>query len=418
MTLNIGFVSTRFAGIDGVSLEAAKWAEVIESFGHHCYWFAGESNRRDEVTFLEKRAHFKTELNERINSEVYSDRESSTNVDKVIIEEKDGLKLALSLFLEKYKIDFLIVENALSIPMQIPLGLALKEILAKSGIPAIAHNHDFYWERSRFHLNGHKKMIEKTFPPALPNVRHVVINSKAQHKLYRRTGIVSQVIPNVMNYSTPPAVDPDRASQFRKAIGLRSDDILILQPTRLIPRKRIETTLEIITQLNDPRCKLVVPHDVDDEGWEYYRWISAKCEKLDIDIRFTHDIVGDPLINNFDPASEFSLWEVYEAADMITYPSLCEGFGNALLEAIYHKKPIVLNRYEIFVADIEPKGFDIIKFDQKITDETISQIRTVLTDETRKREMVETNFRLAKQFYSYDLLSEKLSELIPPPLAA
>ena len=34
MSLNVGFVSTRFSGIDGVSLEAAKWAEVLEDLGH------------------------------------------------------------------------------------------------------------------------------------------------------------------------------------------------------------------------------------------------------------------------------------------------------------------------------------------------------------------------------------------------
>ena len=39
---NIGFVSTRFAGIDGVSLEASKWSEVLEQNGHNCFWFAGE----------------------------------------------------------------------------------------------------------------------------------------------------------------------------------------------------------------------------------------------------------------------------------------------------------------------------------------------------------------------------------------
>ena len=42
MRLNIGFVSTRFAGIDGVSLESSKWAEVLEDLGHLCFWFAGE----------------------------------------------------------------------------------------------------------------------------------------------------------------------------------------------------------------------------------------------------------------------------------------------------------------------------------------------------------------------------------------
>ena len=38
----IGFVSTRFAGTDGVSLEAAKWSAVLEGDGHECFWYAGE----------------------------------------------------------------------------------------------------------------------------------------------------------------------------------------------------------------------------------------------------------------------------------------------------------------------------------------------------------------------------------------
>ena len=41
-THNAGFISTRFAGQDGVSLEAAKWANVFEKFGITCFYFAGE----------------------------------------------------------------------------------------------------------------------------------------------------------------------------------------------------------------------------------------------------------------------------------------------------------------------------------------------------------------------------------------
>ena len=45
MSKNIGFISTRFAGTDGVSLESSKWAEVFEKSGHSCFWFAGELDR-------------------------------------------------------------------------------------------------------------------------------------------------------------------------------------------------------------------------------------------------------------------------------------------------------------------------------------------------------------------------------------
>jgi hypothetical protein len=34
MGKNIGFVSTRFAGTDGVTLESSKWSQVLENIGH------------------------------------------------------------------------------------------------------------------------------------------------------------------------------------------------------------------------------------------------------------------------------------------------------------------------------------------------------------------------------------------------
>jgi hypothetical protein len=59
MGLNVGFVSTRFAGIDGVSLEASKWAQIFEGEGHNCHWFAGELTKNTIVSILETRANFK-----------------------------------------------------------------------------------------------------------------------------------------------------------------------------------------------------------------------------------------------------------------------------------------------------------------------------------------------------------------------
>jgi HD-GYP domain-containing protein (c-di-GMP phosphodiesterase class II) len=51
---NIGFVSTRFAGIDGVSLEASKWEEVFEQRGHRCFWFAGKLDQNPEKSSLNR----------------------------------------------------------------------------------------------------------------------------------------------------------------------------------------------------------------------------------------------------------------------------------------------------------------------------------------------------------------------------
>jgi len=65
------------------------------------------------------------------------------------------LKIRLQEFIEQFKIDLLVVENALTIPMHIPLGVALTEYIAETLIPTIAHHHDFYWERTRFSVNAY-----------------------------------------------------------------------------------------------------------------------------------------------------------------------------------------------------------------------------------------------------------------------
>ena len=50
MPENVGFVSTRFAGTDGVSLEAAKWAEVLWDERHVSYWYGGALDRDPGVS--------------------------------------------------------------------------------------------------------------------------------------------------------------------------------------------------------------------------------------------------------------------------------------------------------------------------------------------------------------------------------
>ena len=52
---------------------------------------------------------------------------------------------------------------------------------------------------------------------------------------------------------------------------------------------------------------------------------------------------------------------------MVTYPSLYEGFGNAFLEAVYFHKPILVNRYSVYIVDIEPKGFEVVAMDGFLT---------------------------------------------------
>ena len=86
-----------------------------------------------------------------------------------------------------------------------------------------------------------------------------------------------------------------------------------------------------------------------------------------VDLRFVSERVGEERQLNDRGQKVFTLWDLYQFADMVTYPSIYEGFGNALLEAIYFRVPIVTNRYSIFIEDIEPKGFSMPVIDGFIT---------------------------------------------------
>ncbi|MGD2272289.1 MAG: glycosyltransferase family 1 protein, partial [Desulfobacterales bacterium] len=95
MSKNIGFVSTRFAGTDGVTMEASKWAEVLEGSGHRCFWFAGELDREPELSYLVLEAHFRYEQNQWIDKRIWGKKGRKPSVTETIQALKSILKVQL-----------------------------------------------------------------------------------------------------------------------------------------------------------------------------------------------------------------------------------------------------------------------------------------------------------------------------------
>ena len=108
----------------------------------------------------------------------------------------------------------------------------------------------------------------------------------------------------------------------------------------------------------------------------------------------------------------YSLWDVYALADLVTYPSLYEGFGNAFLEAVYHRKPLLVNRYDIFMRDIEPKGFETVTIDGYVTNFAAEQVQKLLSDPDRQKAITDKNYDLGKKYFSYDVLRNKLRMIL------
>jgi glycosyltransferase involved in cell wall biosynthesis len=411
MGKNIGFISTRFAGTDGVTIESSKWASVLEDEGHRCFWLAGELERGLDESMLVPEAHFKYEDNLWINQKIFGCKGRSSDVTLAIHTLKRVLKNKIEAFVSGFEIDLLVIQNALTIPLHVPLGVAITEFIAETQIPTIAHHHDFYWERTRFIVNAVGDYLRMSFPPSLPSMEHVVINSGAQEELALRTGITSVIIPNVLDFDNPPRRNDDSAMAFRNEIGLSADDKIILQPTRVVQRKGIEHALQLVGDLRDPRYKLVISHEAGDEGYEYLEWLKKESQEHGVDLRMVDLKVSDPYYADNNDAG-YSLWDIYPHADFITYPSLYEGFGNAFLEAIYFYKPLLINRYAIFVRDIEPKGFDLAVMDGFLTQKNVQTVKEILESPERRKKMVEHNYEIAKRYYSFKFLRSRLSTIL------
>lgn len=103
-------------------------------------------------------------------------------------ELKTRIKEQLVAFHQRFGFNILVVQNALAIPMNIPLGLALAEFIFETDIPVNAHHHDLAWQRQRFNSPAAMDYLRSAFPPIHPRIRHVVINSLAGEQLGRHTG--------------------------------------------------------------------------------------------------------------------------------------------------------------------------------------------------------------------------------------
>jgi glycosyltransferase involved in cell wall biosynthesis len=292
------------------------------------------------------------------------------------------------------------------------------------------------------------ELVDLYLPPRDSLAKQVVINSLAQKQLLKRKGIQATIIPNVFDFEAPPWVPDEYNCDFRARIGLKEDDIMILQATRIVTRKGIELAIEFVKALGNPtrrsqfkkkglydgrkfddnsRIVLVLAgYALDDVTGRYKSLLTHKARELGVEIVFIEDIVGESRETRGDK-KVYSLWDTYVFADFVTYPSLWEGWGNQLLEALKAKLPLMLFEYPVYEVDIKDNDFRVVSLgnqisgrdehglvtiDPEIIAKTADQAVEFLTDAELRQETVDHNFRMAKRYYSMDALHIYLRQMM------
>lgn len=409
--MRIGLVGTRLAGVDGVSFETLKWEQVLRRLGHETRLCAGElpRGRDDGRQILEM--HFTSPPAAAVSAAAFDQTADPTTVRVEINRLAEQLLPPLAAWVDAEAIELLIVENAWAIPMQLPLGVALARLVRELRIPTIGHHHDYAWERERFATCVVPDVLEQAFPPDLPTVRHVSINSLAAAELQRHRGLPSTVIPNAYEFEIPPPQRDDYSRSLRGELGMGTHNLLVVQPTRVVPRKGIELAIELVHQLDDPHAHLLVTSPAGDEGLDYLSRLHVLADQRGVDLRYGADRFAHERWHHSDRMI-FAVTDSYLEADLITFPSLYEGFGNALIETVYFGKPLVVNRYSVYDADIRPLGFRFVEIDGAITDATVAGVRELVRDQERREADAAHNFAIAREHLGFRMLEQRLSAVI------
>lgn len=451
MGKNIGILHYIAGFTDGVSLEMNKWKRVLEGMGHRVFLCAGKFGTGEGV-LVEELYHHRPDVR-LLNYNTFRALRDYPDVNAYRAELNrlsDAIEKKLLAFIDEKQINWLIVQNIWSVGINPAAALALANVVQNRQLPVWAHHHDFYFERPTDILTNAAalELADCYLPPRNPLIQHVVINSLAQQKLLARKGIAATLIPNVFDFDAPPWQIDEYNDDFRAQIGLGVDDILVLQATRIVTRKGIELALDFVHALNSHhrRAKLekqglynghkftsksrivlvLAGYALDDRTGRYKNLLIEKAQKLDVEALFIEDIIGESRTTR-NGQKIYALWDTYAHADFVTYPSLWEGWGNQLLEALRAKLPVMLFEYPVYQADIKDKGLRVVSLGDTLAGHTASNLATIpleiieraadqaleyLINAELRRETTEHNFQIAQEHYSLHTLQNHLHQLI------
>jgi glycosyltransferase involved in cell wall biosynthesis len=392
----VGMFTFRFGGLDGVSLEAAKVADVLRAAGHDVVWFGGWLAPAFAPGTVSPGADFDTPDNAALQARLFGRTQVDDEARTSVAQRALALRRDIEAFLSEHKVDVVMPHNVLSLPLHLPLALALTEVLESTPLRAVAHHHDWWFERDNYQPNSVPDLMGRCFPPR--RIEHVVINTLAQEEVKDRFGIDSTYLPNVMDFEGgPPEAD---GTAFRVRADLTADDIVLLQPTRVIPRKGIEATIALAARLADPAVKVVVTHgaDLDDAYWGR---LQGLADAEGVDLRFAPTAPG------------VDLAAAYAAADLVCFPSLVEGFGNALLEAFFYRRPVFVNRYAVYVRDIAPTGVQCVEVEAgRLTARVVGRVESLLAEPASAADAVAANYAAGLEHFSYRVVRDRLLPLL------
>lgn len=459
--LRIGFISTRAGYQDGTSREMEKWARVLIETGHSVSALIAEgeiSQPGVETALLPEVAKTNSAINQVILSSILPHLASGSQpglastqasglaagaVQKLIEESAENVKEHIKRWAAN--LDVIILEDTNTVPDNVILGVAISKVIEdpEHSFAVISHDH----RAGYFQASDFQKMqpniasyLKRNFQLLNEQVIHVVTSENKEQewlqelKHSKQGSVPTSVIHNVEDFGSEPAGDGYADDFFDQVPRISSEDTLIVHPERIIERKGLEYSLQLIKNIKNPKVKLVVMDDrFTDQG--YRNSIDDYIRELGIQDRvvFLKDQFGLKRGVTQEGRKIYTMDDIFANATMVSFPSYEESLGAALIKALHAKLPVILYPYPSYHNDIKRREIEVLKYPvysgprmtsvsiragfaadsyQEDMRKTAKKVEAWLENPELRNAVAQKNYDRGKRYFSFDTLNRRLRSTI------
>lgn len=253
-------------------------------------------------------------------------------------------------------------------------------------VPSVVTVHDvaFLAYPAAFHTAKRRYLTAMTRLSVHRARRVIAVSAHTRDDLVHRFGMRPEqvtVIPNAADARFRPATDSETVAQFKQANHL--PDRFVLFVGTLEPRKNLRRLIEAFALLtaDDAVTKLVI---VGASGW-----LTSDLAPL----VQAHSLIDRIVFTGYVSDADLPSW--YQAATVFCYPSLYEGFGLPVLEAMACGTPVVTSRTSSIP---EVTGDAALLIDPTDVPGLARALQSVLSDEARQRQMSDAGIARSHTF--------------------
>jgi glycosyltransferase involved in cell wall biosynthesis len=220
-----------------------------------------------------------------------------------------------------------------------------------------------------------------------------VVSPIWQQRLADDYGVDADVVTNGVDIDRFGADPPPATTTALRARAGAADRFLVLTVGGIEPRKGTDHLFRALSLLRrrwvrPPVLAIIGGHSFQDHTPYRDRVIASMA---DLDLEFGRDVV---LLGTV-PDDEMAAW--YRAADAFAFPSVNEGFGLAVLEAMAAGLPVVLTRLPVF-AEYLRFGVDALAVAPGDDEGLADALDTVAHDDGVREKLRQSGLEVAARF--------------------